>query len=50
MDLLGSILSNMDKPPTASEREKKAAKGEGEIYSRIVSVLPREYIFCIHFY
>ena len=27
MDLLGSILKTMDKPPTASEREKKAAKG-----------------------
>ena len=26
-DLLGSILSSMDKPPTQSEQERKAAKG-----------------------
>jgi hypothetical protein len=27
MDLLGSILGSMDKPPSASEKEKKLAKG-----------------------
>ena len=27
MDLLGSIMGSMDKPPTASEREKKMKKG-----------------------
>ena len=27
MDLLGSIMGSMDKPPTASEREKKMQKG-----------------------
>jgi hypothetical protein len=26
MDLLGSIMGSMDKPPTASEREKKMKK------------------------
>ena len=28
MDLLGSILGSMDKPPSASEKEKKIAKGK----------------------
>ena len=27
MDLLGSIMGSMDKPPTASKREKKMKKG-----------------------
>ena len=27
MDLLGSIMGSMDKPPTASEREKNMQKG-----------------------
>ena len=27
MDLLGSILGSMDKPPSASEKERKLAKG-----------------------
>ncbi len=27
MDLLGSILGSMDKPPSASEREKKLTQG-----------------------
>ena len=27
MDLLGSILNSMDKPPTPNERERKASKG-----------------------
>lgn len=27
MDLLDSILGSMDKPPSLSENEKKAAKG-----------------------
>ena len=27
MDLLGSILGSMEKPPSASEKEKKMAKG-----------------------
>ena len=28
MDLLGSIMGSMDKPPTASEREKKMKKSK----------------------
>ena len=28
MDLLGSILGSMDKPPSASEKERKLAKGK----------------------
>ena len=28
MDLLGSIMGSMDKPPTPSERERKMQKGE----------------------
>ena len=27
MDLLGSIMGSMDKPPTASEREREMKKG-----------------------
>jgi len=27
MDLLGSILGSMDKPPTPNEKEKRIAKG-----------------------
>ena len=33
MDLLGSILGSMDKPPSASEKEKKLAKGSIYIYN-----------------
>lgn len=36
MDLLGSILNSMDKPPTPSEQERLAAKG---VSLRLISVL-----------
>lgn len=37
MDLLGSILNSMDKPPSMSEKDRKMAKGEMQslIWSRV---------------
>ena len=34
MDLLGTIMNKMDRPPSASEREKKMVKGEPERRSK----------------
>ena len=42
MDLLGSIMGSMDKPPTPSEREKKMQKGKPvhlDFASQILSIV-----------